>query len=247
MSDDRKYVRLYYSVIDDPKFEAIYGDDAAWAAYTRLLMLADSMWPASPPIPKSCRQGAFRKLVNERIVDVLPGDKFRIHGLDAERALRKESAVRSASAKRSLTERSPNGFRVHELAEPSQAKQSKAEQTRDPVETYYLLTTRAPRGRALDWCKRLGDQYGYDATSAAMGEAWNEADEVGTLLSRTEDRLVLSARNSERQERAAELAAVREKRERRAVEALTPPSEMTPEEIDAEIARYRLSGGNDAA
>jgi hypothetical protein len=247
MNDERKYVRLYYSIIDDPKFEAVYGDDAAWAAYTRLLMLADSMWPASPPVPKSCKPGAFRKLVAEGIVDVLPGHKFRIHGLDAERARRKESAVRSATARRTPSERSANAFGVHQLAEPSKAEHSQAESEQDdPVQTYYVLTTRAPRGRALDWCKRLGDQYGYRATSDAMSAAWGESDEVGTLLSRTEDRLVMAGRESERRERAAELARLREKRERRLIEVVTPPSEMTPEEIEAEIARYR-AGGNDAA
>lgn len=248
MNDERKYVRLYYSIIDDPKFESVYGDDAAWAAYTRLLMLADSMWPASPPIPKSCKAGAFRKLVAESIIDVLPGHKFRIHGLDAERARRKESAVRSANARRTPSERSANAFGIHQLAEPSIAEQSKAESEHDdPVQTYYLLTTRAPRGRALDWCKRLADDYGFRATSDAMADAWGESDEVGTLLSRTENLLVMAARAAERQERAAELARLRDKRDRRAIEAKMPPSEMTEEEIDAEIARYRSSGGNDAA
>ena len=226
MNDERKYVRLYYSVIDDPKFESIYGDDAAWAAYTRLLMLADSMWPASPPIPKSCKPAAFRKLVNETIVDVLPGGKFRIHGLDAERERRKESAVRSASARRTPSERSANAFDVHQLAEPSQAKHIQAEPSQadndDPVSTYYVLTTRTPRGRALDWCKRLGEQYGYRATSDAMSEAWGDADEVSTLLSRTEDKLVLASRSAERAERAAELARLREKRERRFIPVEAP-------------------------
>jgi hypothetical protein len=327
MNDERKYVRLYYSVIDDPKFEAVYGDDAAWAAYTRLLMLADSMWPASPPIPKSCKPTAFRKLVDETIVDVLPGGKYRIHGLDAERVLRSKGASQNATlrwsrpkgeggkpASRSVRFKvlERDGFRCRycgrsseevaldvdhvvpvreggkpdldnlvtacvdcnagksghalraqdnddarasadlmlakpSLAEPSKAEHSRAESEQDdPVQTYYLLTTRAPRGRALDWCKRLGDEYGYRAASDAMADAWGQSDEVGTLLSRTENLLVLAARNAERQERAAELAALRRKRERRAVEAQVPPSEMTEEEIAAEIERYRSGGTDDA-
>ena len=249
MSDERKYVRLYYSIIDDPKFEAVYGDDSALAAYTRLLMLADSMWPASPPIPKSCRASAFRKLVDERIVDVLPGDKFRIHGLDAEREMRRASAVRSASAKQTRSVRSPNGFSPHLLAEPSQAEQSRAESEQgdgehDPVQTYYLLTTRAPRGRALDWCKRLADEYGYPPTSEAMAAEWQADDDVTTLLGRTENRLVLAARDAERKERAAELSAIAARRERRKVEVQTPPPTLTPEEIEASIAAYRAEIGS---
>jgi hypothetical protein len=92
----------------------------------------------------------------------------------------------------------------------------------DPVTTYYLLTTRTPRGRALDWCKRLGDQYGYRATSDAMSDAWGDADEVSTLLSRTEDRLVLAARDAERREAAEERERLRQKRDRRLIPIESP-------------------------
>lgn len=255
MKDDERYVRVYYSIRSNPKFEGVYGDDAALAAWVRLLIDADAVWPAPASVPKSCKPSSYRKLAEAGILDNLPGHLYRIHGLDAERDKRAShgrnaAAMRwqSTSNARAMHEQKSSNASPSPSPSPSPSNQSESESEHDdPVETYFLLTTRAPRGRALDWCKRLADQYGFRATSDAMADAWGESDEVGTLLSRTENLLVLAARNAERQERAAELARLRAKRERRAVEAQTPPSEMTEEEIAAEIERYRSSGGNDAA
>jgi hypothetical protein len=251
------YVKVYYSIRTDPRFETIYGDDAALAAWLRLLMAADAIWPAPADIPKWVRQGPFRKLVEAGVVEV-SGQHYRIHGMDNERGRRSDRASNAAAARWAAAGSSATGNAGSNAmsnaetmplrAEQSRAAQSRAEQSNDdPVETYYLLTTRAPRGRALDWCKRLGDQYGFRATSDAMADAWGDSDEVGTLLSRTENLLVLAARNAERREQAAELARIRAKRERRAIEAQVPPSEMTEEEIAAEVERYRSSGVNDDA
>ena len=236
MSDER-YVRVYYTIRTDPKFEAVYGDDAALAAWVRLLLDADAVWPAPASIPKSCKSGAFRSLVDAGIVDALPGHLFRVHGLDAEREKRGQSG-RNAAAVRWHSGRNADPMPSPSSSPSPSRTESESEQD-DPVEVYYLLTTRAPRGRALDWCKRLGDQYGYRATSDAMSDAWGEADDVGTLLSRTEDRLVLAARDAERTERAAELARLAEKRARRQIAAVPPPETLPPEEIERLAAEFK--------
>jgi hypothetical protein len=220
--NDERYVRIYYTIRTDPKFEAVYGDDAALAAWVRLLLDADAVWPAPASIPKSCRAGAFRRLVESGIVDALPGHLFRVHGLDAEREKRGQSG-RNAAAMRWHSGRTPMTDAVAMPSPSSSPNRTESEQEQDdPVSTYYVMTTRAPRGRALEWCKRLGEQYGYRATSDAMSEAWGESDEVGTLLSRTEDKLVLASRDAERRDRAAELARLREKRERRFIQPEAP-------------------------
>jgi hypothetical protein len=82
----------------------------------------------------------------------------------------------------------------------------------DPVVAYYTLTTRYPRGNALAWCKRLGDTYGFGHASASMLSAWADSDDIGTLLSRTEDRLVASERAAELREKADEKERLRQKR-----------------------------------
>jgi hypothetical protein len=82
----------------------------------------------------------------------------------------------------------------------------------DPVVTYYSLTTRYPKGNALSWCKRLGDTYGFAASSEKMRAAWHAEDNIGTLLSRTEDYLVAAGRTAELQEAADERERLRQKR-----------------------------------
>jgi hypothetical protein len=246
MSDER-YVRVYYSIRTDPKFESVYGDDASLAAWVRLLLDADAVWPAPASIPKSCKPAALRRLSGAGIVDVLPGGMFRVHGLDAERDKRGHTG-RTAATVRWQNERSANAMRMHSVGianampvpspspSPNRTESEQESEQDDPVGTYYVLTTRTPRGRALDWCRRLGDQYGYRATSDAMSDAWGESDEVGTLLSRTEDRLVLAGREAERRERAAELARLREKRERRLLPIDTPPD---PEKVGDIMGKLR--------
>ncbi|MCU0250239.1 MAG: hypothetical protein MUE61_08530 [Vicinamibacterales bacterium] len=106
----------------------------------------------------------------------------------------------------------------------------------DPVQTYYLLTTRMPRGNALDWCKRLGDEYGFASTSAAMIAAWREQDDIRSLLSRTEDALVASARAAELREKAEEKQRLREKR---AGVRLPPVNEPDPTKVAAVMAEIK--------
>jgi len=109
----------------------------------------------------------------------------------------------------------------------------------DPVVTYYSLTTRYPRGNALAWCKRLGDDYGFAASSEKMRAAWYADDNIGTLLSRTEDILVASGRTAELAEKADERERLRQKRATR----LAPVDVPTPEKAGAILADIRKSLG----
>jgi hypothetical protein len=109
----------------------------------------------------------------------------------------------------------------------------------DPVVTYYTLTTRYPKGNALAWCKRLGDDYGFASASGSMGRAWAADDNVGTLLSRTEDILVAAGRTAELAEKADERERLRQKRATR----LAPVDVPTPERAGAILADIRKSLG----
>jgi hypothetical protein len=92
MSDRAPYSRVYWTVIDDPKFDGIYEDDAAFALWMRLLINADALWPAPAPLHRIVKPKALAKLVDAGIVDLLPRDRYRIHGLDAERGRRRDAA-----------------------------------------------------------------------------------------------------------------------------------------------------------
>lgn len=94
MSERAPYSRVYWSIIDDPKFLEVYDDDKSLAAWCRLLLAADMAWPASAQIPISTKRPAFDKLVKVGLIDIRPGGRYRIHGLDAERGQRREAATR---------------------------------------------------------------------------------------------------------------------------------------------------------
>lgn len=90
--EDGKYSRLYWSVKDDAKFDGIRSDPAAFGTWTLLLMDADAAWPSSPSLPRWVRRRELGVLVTATIVDLLPDDRYRIHGLDDERTRRAEAA-----------------------------------------------------------------------------------------------------------------------------------------------------------
>ena len=93
---DGPYSRLYHRFAKE--FRAVYDDDRAFAAWARLLMLADASWPMRPPLPRSVRPAIVRQLVAAKVL-ILDGDDYTVLGLDAERERRRESG-RIGAAKR---------------------------------------------------------------------------------------------------------------------------------------------------
>ncbi len=114
MKDERKYVRVYYEIIDDPRFVGIFDNDHHLSTWLRLLLTADAVWPASAEVPRRIRQASFRALVDAGLVEWLSGDRFRIHGLDRERTRRavagRAGGLASGVSRRggTETERPPN-------------------------------------------------------------------------------------------------------------------------------------------
>ena len=96
MSERQPYSRVYWSIIDDPKFSAIYDDDHHLAAWLRMLLVADQAWPSSAHVPSSCNRVSLAALVDCGLVDV-SGRRYRIHGLDAERGRRAAAATRNGT------------------------------------------------------------------------------------------------------------------------------------------------------
>jgi hypothetical protein len=103
---ERPYARVYLDVPDDPRFAEVYGDDAAFAAWVRLLMGAEGAYPASAAIPRSASPEALGKLVAAGLVELVPGDRYRIHGLKAERdrrsAVGRAGGIASGEARRRM-------------------------------------------------------------------------------------------------------------------------------------------------
>lgn len=127
MSDRAPYSRVYWSVADDPKFVGIYDDDAAFALWVRLLMTADALWPAPAPLPRSARVRPLTKLVDAGLIDLLTGDRYRVHGLDAERQRRATAAYRGPR-------RDPNGSQSGTQTRRDETRRDKAIRDGTPVE-----------------------------------------------------------------------------------------------------------------
>ena len=102
MGERAPYSRVYWTIIDDERFANVYKSDAALATWLRLLLIADQSWPASAHIPARSSRRAVRLLSAAGLIETIPGQLFRIHGLDAERERRSAAATR----------RSPSGTQL---------------------------------------------------------------------------------------------------------------------------------------
>lgn len=96
---DRRYSRIYHEAVDDPKFAEVWDDDARLALWVRLLVMADQAWPASAVLPRSVKRRSLDALVACGLVDLSSGDRFRIHGMDPERARRSDAAAHAAQSR----------------------------------------------------------------------------------------------------------------------------------------------------
>jgi len=133
MAERAPYSRVYWGIVDDPKFETIYDDDRHLAAWLRLLLMADQAHPASASIPAGIRPSSVAALVSARLIRVT-GRRFRITGLDAERDKRSESARNAAALRwQSDRRRTPDASGMPRRDE-TRREQDKGEQGASPLE-----------------------------------------------------------------------------------------------------------------
>jgi len=101
---DRPYSRVYWSVMDDEKFDGIREDVRHFGSWTILLIVADMAHPAPAFLPTTVPKASVRALSACGLIDLLSGGRFRVHGLASERGMRSDSA-RNAAASRWHSER----------------------------------------------------------------------------------------------------------------------------------------------
>ena len=205
-SDQGPYARVYFSVIDDPKFIGVYDDDRHFATWVRLLIGAEAKWPASADLPTTCRKASVDFLVSQRIVTLGTNGRYRIQGLDAERARRADNA-RNAAAVRwgnaGASSVSNAGAMPRARGdETSIDEQSKAEPVNgsapdDALDTYYRLTLRYPSGRTKAWITELANEFGHRETGMAIASEYKASDDLRTILSRVDGRLRSEAHHAE--------------------------------------------------
>lgn len=177
------YVRVYYRIIDDPKFAGVFDDDSRLACWLRLLLVADGTWPAPAPIPANVRRGAFQHLVDVGLVDVLPGSRYRIHGMDSERGERRAKAQRAANTRHSTS--SANA--VQPQSGSSATRNGRAEPRdmhSEPLHSEPLRTEQRQRARSgsdgtWDVTHLLSELTGYTPSPKVTEDVRADVDNLG--------------------------------------------------------------------
>ena len=163
MSERAPYSRVYWSVMDDEKFDGIRSDVRLFGSWSLLLVVADMAYPAPAFMPRTIPKACIARLAAAGLIDLLDGHLYRIHGLTAERERRKAAATtRGPDGTRTVPKRDPHGQQDRDEAEQSKGRdETKTRQARgDPdddgradLEAFLLVTRRAPtvkQRRVLD-------------------------------------------------------------------------------------------------
>lgn len=209
------YARLYLELVDDDKFRnsGIYDNDHHFAAFCRLLMIAEGAWPASAHLPITARRTSIKALSDAGLIDLQDKGRYRVHGLDAERERRSYQAKKASDARwnaRSIPD-STAGASGHEM--PSRAKQSKAKQSQaeqvheqadDPLVLYADLVGRRPTQTVIDWINRLSTSHGDTAVCSAIVAATRDGVATNKLLGAVEEALSAAKREAIRRRPKAE-------------------------------------------
>lgn len=193
-----KHVRVYYSIRDDEKFDEVYPDDAKLACWLRLLLDADAAYPAPASLPRSVKARPLAALVAAGLVDLLPGDMFRLHGMEAERNRRAEAGragglASGASRGRSTpvpdtVERRPEQSFGASLPQQRQAEHSKAEHSngdgeREDVHAFFLVRRRYPTMKQQQVLDEVLDRHDVTGPAWAAGVILkNPDDPIGAVL-----------------------------------------------------------------
>jgi hypothetical protein len=129
MTDVRRFARIYYQEFrrDYPE---VYADDAAWCAWTRMLIASEEAWPAMPEMPRSVKSKGLRVLVDRGLVTIT-GTTFVLKGWVLERTKRAESG-RTGAAVRWDSDGNANAMQVRERVRGREREE--AERDSEPVD-----------------------------------------------------------------------------------------------------------------
>lgn len=144
MSERAPYSRIYWDVMDDAKFDGIREDCRLFGAWSLLLIVADMAHPAPAYLPRTVPTSATKKLADAGLIDLLPGHRYRVHGLDAERRRRRDAATtRDPNGSRTGPKRDPNGEQAKAEQRRDETSQSK-DDGREDLEAFLVIKRRAP-------------------------------------------------------------------------------------------------------
>ncbi len=144
MAKSDPYSRIYWRFIDE--YPAIYDDELALATWVKLLILADGTYPSAAPLPRWVDDSPLSLLVDAGLV-IMEGQRYRIKGLEAERARRSEQGIAGANARWTQYERITPAMRTHSerngnamLDEKSKEEKRRAIRAQERVDAGEFLT-----------------------------------------------------------------------------------------------------------
>lgn len=216
MSERAAYSRVYWSIVDDAKFETVYDNDNHLASWLRLLLIADQSHPSSAYLPANVRKTSIAALADVGLIDLLPRNRFRVHGLDAERERRRIAATsrppmgttRVPDGDRTVPGRGPLIPGTQGLRRDETSTRRDEDVARDSLDTYHELTGWRP------WNIWSGDklrgaitEYTDEKVDAALRTEYAAKPDRDTLLNRTLDRLAREAEQAKRERKEKPRAA----------------------------------------
>jgi hypothetical protein len=257
---ERPYARVYLDAPDDPKFTEVWADDAALALWLRLLVGGEASYPLPAVLPYRAKRAPLTKLAKVGLVDLVGLDRYRIHGLQAERERRAEAGRTGGIASGLARGGSLNGGGTtvprgldQNKDETKDEDENENEGTPQPpgttldlldgeddiLDVWYRLTASPPSPKLTPWLERLAAEYGTEATATALGVEWSANPDRSTVMGRTQALLWRRAHEGEKrakreeEDRRLQATAARRDEDRRREEA------MTPEQRAANMARLR--------
>jgi hypothetical protein len=101
------YSRVYWRFRDE--FPDVYQDKETFGWWTTLLMIAEGAHPSAADLPRKLRQPTLDKLVKCGLVTLLSGDRFRVLGVEEERARRNSEQRNGGTVRAETGVRGPDG------------------------------------------------------------------------------------------------------------------------------------------
>jgi len=95
----RGYANVYFAIGSDERLARIFPDDALLGLWLRLLILAEQAWPEPAYLPRSVTRRKLAVFLEAGVLELVDADRFRFHGLDAERTRRVEHGKAAADAR----------------------------------------------------------------------------------------------------------------------------------------------------
>jgi general stress protein YciG len=149
-ADPGPYSRVYWRFKDE--YSEVFDDPLTLGTWLQLLVFAEGAWPSQPHLPRRVKPRQLAALTGAGLIELMPGDRYRVKGLDAERQRRAEagrkgglaSGVRRTTVERPFNERSTT-------VEPRRDEQSKDETRQDEQRVAALLSDDEPEAPLVQW------------------------------------------------------------------------------------------------